>query len=55
MSLVVFFGSRIFAKDMITLVFIILSGVVTYALGMYFLAGKEVREDIKFIFAKYEK
>jgi len=46
MAVVVFIGSRTFAKDALSLVFVILIGVVVYLVSLIFLARKELSQDI---------
>lgn len=46
MTLVVYIASNIFAKDFLSLIFVILIGALIYSLSLFILAGKELKNDL---------
>lgn len=46
MTLVVYFASNIFAKDFLSLIFVILIGALVYLISLFVLAGKELKNDL---------
>lgn len=46
MTLVVYFASNAFAKDFLSLIFVILIGALVYLTSLFILAGKELKNDL---------
>jgi len=46
MTLVVYIASNIFAKDFLSLIFVILIGALVYLISLFILAGKSIKNDL---------
>lgn len=46
MTIIVYFSSNIFARDFLSLIFVILMGGLVYLVSLFILSGKELRADL---------